>query len=70
MKQWRIKKDIEKYQNGELETLNFFRELQLKTSHLLKVFSTTIGELDGIAKDMASINERQLDSFIKLVLVK
>ena len=59
-----VKKDIEKYQNGELETLNFFGELQLKTSHLLKVFSTTIGELDGIAKETALISEQQLDSFI------
>lgn len=59
-----VKKDIEKYLNGEIDTLNFFGELQLKTSHLLKVFSTTIGELDGITKETALINERQLDSFI------
>lgn len=59
-----VKKDIEKYLDGEIDTLNFFGELQLKTSHLLKVFSTTIGELDGITKETALINEQQLDSFI------
>ncbi|SCN42225.1 hypothetical protein [Bacillus wiedmannii] len=59
-----VKKDIEKYQNGEIDTLNFFWELQLKTSHLLKVFSTTIGEVDGITKETALIYEQLLDSFI------
>ncbi|MEI5887883.1 hypothetical protein ACS2QU_27520 [Bacillus cereus group sp. Bce005] len=59
-----VKKDIEKYQNGEIDTLNFFWELQLKTSHLLKVFSTTIGEVDGSIKETVLIYEQQLDSFI------
>ncbi|ADH10046.1 hypothetical protein ABR780_19055 [Bacillus cereus] len=59
-----VKKDIEKYQNGEINIYNFFGELQLKTSHLLKVFSTIIGELDGITKETELINEQLLDSFI------
>lgn len=59
-----VKKDIEKYQNGEINIFDFLGELQLKTSHLLKVFSTIIGELDGITKETELINEQLLDSFI------
>ncbi|WP_241657794.1 hypothetical protein [Anaerobacillus alkaliphilus] len=32
-----VKKDIQKYLNGEIDKLIFFGELQLKTSHLLKI---------------------------------
>ncbi|VDG98852.1 Uncharacterised protein [Lysinibacillus sphaericus] len=59
-----MKKEIDEFHNGELDALEVFGKLQLKTSHLLKVLSTVIGEIDGIAKETAIIYEQDLDSFI------
>ena len=62
--QEQLNKDIEKFKTGNLKTLNFFHELQLKTSQLLKTFTTIIGELDGISRETALYYEQQLDLFM------
>ncbi|MCM3388161.1 hypothetical protein [Ureibacillus chungkukjangi] len=59
-----IDRVIESHENEELIIYKLFGEVQLKTSHLLKVLSTTLGELDGIEIETALIIEKQLDSLI------
>lgn len=59
-------KSVEEFKAGKIDSLNLFGQLQLKTSHFLKVLSTIIGELDGKyeLREISSEDKEQLETLL------